>query len=153
MDVKLDVKSPPRKENNSRGNDRRHGGRRYNRNRHQHNNATGQQGGKFQGKIKEIADDTFGNTGTNNAAQFNKSLKNIANYLQLTLRNDASEAVRNMAPITITIPPPCSPPLTRRIQQKRCQSPRSTYIYGNRNTPRPRRRRTITTTTLLRRTL
>ena len=35
---------------------------------------------------------------------FNKSLKNITNYLQLELGNNISEAVRNMIHTTITIP-------------------------------------------------
>jgi hypothetical protein len=110
MDVKPDAKTPPSDTNNSTpgGADRRRHGRRFNRNRHQpnNNNAATPHGGKFRGKIKDIADDVFDNTGQNDAALFNKSLKNIADYLQLSLGNDVSEAVRNMAPITITIPPP-----------------------------------------------
>ena len=118
MDVKPDVK-PPRDDNNHGGNDRHRGGRRYNnnnRNRYQgHNaNATGPQVTKFKGKIKEIADNIFDNTGTNDAALFNKSLRNIADYLQLTLGNDVSEEVRNMAPITIVIPPSKSSPGPKR---------------------------------------
>jgi hypothetical protein len=35
---------------------------------------------------------------------FNKSLKNVANYLQLNHGNDVSEAVCNMLPVVITIP-------------------------------------------------
>jgi hypothetical protein len=52
----------------------------------------GHQSGKFKGKTKEIKFDTFNNTGPHNAAQFNKSLKNIADYLQLNHGNDVSEA-------------------------------------------------------------
>jgi hypothetical protein len=37
--------------------------------------------------------------------QFNKSLKNIADHLQFVQGNDISEAVHNMAPIKIDIPP------------------------------------------------
>ena len=44
------------------------------------------------------------NTGQHDAATFNKSLKNVADYLQLELGNDVSEAVRNMTDTTITIP-------------------------------------------------
>ena len=62
------------------------------RNRHRWNQGQ-QQGGKFKGKTKEIELDTFDNTGQHDAAQFNKSLKNIANYLQLNHGNDVSEAV------------------------------------------------------------
>ena len=110
MDVKPDVKPPPGNDNNTPGgNDRRHKGRRYRNNRNQGHNAHAQgQQPKFKGKIKEIADDIFDNTGPNDAALFNKSLRNIADYLQLTLGNDVSKAVRNMAPITIVIPPPSS---------------------------------------------
>ncbi len=60
--------------------------------------------GKFRGKTKEIATDTFNNTGPHGAAMFNKSLKNVANYLQSNHGNDVSEAVCNMSPMVITIP-------------------------------------------------
>jgi hypothetical protein len=84
------------------------------RNRHHHhqcwtnnNNPTR----KFKGKTKKIKNDTFNNTGPHNAALFNKSLKNIASYLQLHHGNDVSKAVCNMAPVTIIIPPkPTGPP-------------------------------------------
>ncbi len=69
------------------------------------------QQGKFKGKTKEIEYNTFDNTGPHDAAQFNKSLKNIADYLQLNHGNDVSEAIRNMTPVTIPIPPiPTGPP-------------------------------------------
>jgi hypothetical protein len=55
--------------------------------------------------MKEIKNDTFDNTGPHDAALFNKSLKNIADYFQLQLGNDVLEAIRNMAPVTIIIPP------------------------------------------------
>ena len=103
MDVKPDIKPPPRDNNVPGGGDRRHG-KRYN-NRHRHQQNKGQPGGQFKGKIKEIEEDTFDNTGLNDAAKFNKSLKNIADYFQLTLGNDVSEAVRNMSPVTIIVPP------------------------------------------------
>ena len=45
------------------------------------------------------------NTGPHGAAQFNKSLKNIADHLQFFQGNSIPEAVRNMAPIKIDIPP------------------------------------------------
>ena len=63
-----------------------------------------QPGGKFKGKTKDIEFDTFDNTGQHDAAQFNKSLKNIADYLQLNYWNDVSEAVRNMTTVNIPIP-------------------------------------------------
>jgi hypothetical protein len=103
MDNKPEVKPSPPDANN---NDHRRGdGRQNNRNRYNNNNVT-PPGGKFRGKIKEIADGMFDNTVSNDAVNFNKSLKNIADYLQLTLGNDVSEAVRNMAPVTIVVPPP-----------------------------------------------
>ncbi len=105
MEVEPDIKQPlPPNEDNHSGNDHCRDGRRYNQNRYQHNSA--QPGGKFKGKIKEIADDTFDNTGPNDAENFNKSFKNIADYLQLTLGNDVSKAVQNMAPIKIVVPAP-----------------------------------------------
>jgi hypothetical protein len=61
--------------------------------------------GNFKGEIKDIEFDIFDNTGLNNASKFNCSLKNIANYLQLQLENDVAEAIRNMAPMSITILP------------------------------------------------
>jgi hypothetical protein len=54
---------------------------------------------------KKIKFDTFDNTGPNNAAQFNKSLKNIADHLQLTHGNYVSKAIRNMSAIIIMVPP------------------------------------------------
>jgi len=84
--------------------DARQGKRNDNRrNRHRWNQGQ-QQGGKFKGKTKEIEQDTFDNTGHHDAAQFNKSLKNIAAYLQLNHGNDVSEAVRNLTPVNIAIP-------------------------------------------------
>ncbi len=60
---------------------------------------------KFKGKTKEIEFDTFNNTGPHDAAQFNKSLKNITDYLQFNHGNNVSEAVCNMTTIHIAIPP------------------------------------------------
>jgi hypothetical protein len=61
--------------------------------------------GKFKGKTKEIKLDTFNNTGPHNAVEFNKSLQNIADYLQLNHGNNVSKAVRNLTPVTIIVPP------------------------------------------------
>jgi hypothetical protein len=61
--------------------------------------------GKFKGKTKKIEFDTFDNTGPHDAAQFNKSLKNIANYLHLNHGNNVSKAVQNLTPVTIRVPP------------------------------------------------
>jgi hypothetical protein len=59
--------------------------------------------GKFKGKTKKIEFDTFDSTGPHDAAQFNKSLKNITNYLQLNHGNDIFEAVRNLTLVTIMV--------------------------------------------------
>ena len=83
--------------------DRRSGG--GNRRNNRYHWQQGHHGGTpFKGKTKEIAEDIFDNTGQHDATTFNKSLKNIANYPQLELGNDVSEAVRNMTDTTITIP-------------------------------------------------
>jgi len=82
---------------------RRQGGNRRGQNRHRRNQNPNQPG-HFKGKTKEIEGDTFDNTGPHDAATFNKSLKNIADYLQLIHDNDTSEAVRNMTPMIIDIP-------------------------------------------------
>jgi hypothetical protein len=65
----------------------------------------GNNSGKFRGKTKEIKYDMFDNTGPHDAALFNKSLENIADYIQLNLGNDVSEAVQNMSPVIIAFPP------------------------------------------------
>jgi hypothetical protein len=81
------------------------GGGRHHHNHQRFRNAVAAHLGKFKGKIKDINIGVFDNTGLNDAANFNRSLKNIANYLQLQLGNDVSEAIRNMTPVPITIPP------------------------------------------------
>jgi hypothetical protein len=63
------------------------------------------QSGKFKGKTKEIEFNTFDNTGPHDAAQLNKSLKNIADHLQCIHGNAVSKAVCNMTPVKIDIPP------------------------------------------------
>ena len=88
-------------QNDRQGRNRRH------HNHQRWNNNNNASGGKFWGKTKEIKHDTFDNTRPHDAVLFNKSLKNIANYLQLQHGNDVLEAVRNMAPVTIIIP--CKP--------------------------------------------
>ena len=84
-------------------NDWRGGGGYRGNNRHRWQQ--GRQGGtQFKGKTKEIADDIFNNTGQHYAATFNKSLKNITDYLQLKLDNNILEAVCNMTNTIIDIP-------------------------------------------------
>jgi hypothetical protein len=65
----------------------------------------GNQSDKFKEKTKEIELDAFNNTGSHNATQLNKSLNKIADHLQLIHSNNVSEAVCNMLPILIKIPP------------------------------------------------
>jgi hypothetical protein len=65
----------------------------HHHNRQHWNNNNNASGGKFRGKTKEIENNTFDNTGPHDAALFNKSLKNIANYFQLQHGNDISEAM------------------------------------------------------------
>ena len=61
---------------------------------------------KFEGKTTEIKNDIFDNTGPHDAALFHRSLKNIADHLQLIAGNDVSEAIRDMKLVIINIPPP-----------------------------------------------
>jgi hypothetical protein len=83
----------------------RGGGRRHNRNRW-NNTAVGSMSmGKFKGKTPGIEQDIFDNTGANDAANFHRSLKHIADHHQLTCGNEVCEAIRTLTPVTITIPP------------------------------------------------
>ncbi len=81
-------------------------------------NTAGTPKGKFKSKLKELEDDTFDNTGPNNAANFHQSLKNIANYLQLQHGTDVSEAIQKILAETINIPAvpqPKADPATKTI--------------------------------------
>jgi hypothetical protein len=95
--------SKPRSKAPGDGNAEAHRGR--GRNRHPRHCWNQGSSGKFNGKTKEIEFDTFYNTGPHDAVQFNKSLKNIANYLQLNQGNGICKAVQNLTPVTITVPP------------------------------------------------
>ncbi len=81
------------------------GGHRNNR-RHHNTNPNTPPGAKFVSRNKGIEHDIFDNTGTNDAAQFNKSLLQIADYLleKLDHVHDVSDAVRNMTDANIVIP-------------------------------------------------
>jgi hypothetical protein len=68
------------------------------------NNTAGTLSNKFKSKLKELEDNTFDNTGPNDAANFYRLFKNIANYLQLQHGANVSKAVQKMSAITITIP-------------------------------------------------
>jgi hypothetical protein len=103
-EIKPAASAAPMPADNNNNHYRRGGGCHCHNCQHFHNAAAAHLG-KFKGKIKYIELDFFDNTGLNDAANFNHSLKNIANYLQLQLGNDVSEAIRNMMPMPITIPP------------------------------------------------
>ena len=81
------------------------GGRRQHR---RHYNTPPSSGTKFVSRNKGIEHDIFDNTGSNDAAQFNKSLVQIADYLleKLDHGRDVSEAIRNMTDANIVIPQP-----------------------------------------------
>ena len=117
--------------------DARRGGRNDRRNRQRWSQGN-QPGGKFKGKTKEIEFDTFDNTGQHDAAQFNKSLKNIADYLQLIHGNDVSEAVQNLTQVIIDIPPLQFVRLIPRIPRGSFRLPKWPFTCGNENTPRLR---------------
>ena len=55
---------------------------------------------KFKGKTPELKRDIFDNTGSHDAANFHKVVKNIADYLQLKHGHDISKAV-----CSLTLPP------------------------------------------------
>jgi hypothetical protein len=81
------------------------GGRQQNRH---HYNTPPSSGTKFVSRNKGIEHDIFDNTGSNDAAQFNKSIVQIADYLleKLNHGRDVSEAIRNMTDANIIIPQP-----------------------------------------------
>jgi hypothetical protein len=93
------------------GDNKNRGNRNHRRKRNRWNNVTvaGNIHGKFEGKTKEVKNDIFDNTGPHDAALFHRSLKNIADHLQLIAGNDVSEALRDMKPVMITILPPPQP--------------------------------------------
>ena len=81
------------------------GGRRGGQNRQRWNNhsAIGSTG-KFKGKTPGIEHDIFDNTGVHDAANFHRSLKHIADHLQLTCGNEVCKAIHTMTPVVINIP-------------------------------------------------
>ena len=103
-DAKKDIKPQPAQQNTPANRGRRNWRRGGSSNNTQSNN------GKFKGKTKDIEDDIFDMGGSHDAALFSRTLRAIADYIQLKYSNfDASEAVRKMTPATITIPPPPQP--------------------------------------------
>ena len=55
-------------------------------------------------KTANLENDIFDNTGTHDAAMFHRSLKQIADYIQLNYGNEVFEAIRTMTPMIIDIP-------------------------------------------------
>ncbi len=101
IDKKPNVPTPPVGDpNKGRGGCR--GGQ--NSQRWKTNSALGSTG-KFKGKTPRIEHDIFDNTGFHDAANFHRSLKHIADHLQLTCDNEVCEAICTMTPVVITIPP------------------------------------------------
>ncbi len=84
------------------------GGSHQNNNRRHHNNNSSHPSpsSKFVSRNKGIEHDIFDNTGNNDAAQFNKSLIQIADDLleKLDHGRDVSDAVHNMTEAKIDIP-------------------------------------------------
>ncbi len=94
-------------------NNNRHagGGRRNRRYQNNNNNKGSHNTSGFISRNKGIEHDIFDNTGTNDAALFNHSLNQIADYLieKLDHGKDVSDAIRNITPVVITIPPEPTP--------------------------------------------
>ena len=84
------------------GQQHRRGGRRQHRNRW--NNPGGGASLKNVGKTPGLENNIFDNTGANDATMFHRSLKQIADYIQLNYGNEVSEAIRTMTPVIIDIP-------------------------------------------------
>ncbi len=78
------------------------GGRRQHRNRW--NNPGGGASPRNIGKTPGLENDIFDNTGAHDAAMFHRSLKQIADYIQLNYGNQVSEAIQTMTPVIIDIP-------------------------------------------------
>ena len=100
-DKKPNAPTPPVGEPNKGCGGRRGG---QNRQRWNNNSAIGSTG-KFKGKTPGIEHDIFDNTGFHDAANFHRSLKHIADHLQLTCSNKVCEAICTMTPVVINIPP------------------------------------------------
>ena len=101
IDKKPNVPTPPVGDpNKGRGGCR--GGQ--NSQRWKTNSALGSTG-KFKGKTPGIEHDIFDNTGFHDAANFHRSLKHIADHLQLTCDNEVCKAICTMTPVVINIPP------------------------------------------------
>jgi hypothetical protein len=90
---------PPGEANQGRGGCR--GGQNH---QQWNNNSTIGSNGKFKGKTPGIKQDIFDNTGAHDAANFHRSLKHIADHLQLSCGNEICQAICTMTPVIITIP-------------------------------------------------
>ena len=75
---------------------------------HQHQNCWNNHGWgtspKNIGKTPGLKNDIFDNTGAHDVTIFHRSLKQIADYIQLYYGNEVSEAIRTMTPVIIDIP-------------------------------------------------
>jgi hypothetical protein len=85
--------------------------------------------GKSEGITPEIKNVIFNNTGPHDAVNFHRSLKNIADYLQFIHGNDVSEAICNLTPVTITVPPIPQPTVDPGIGQLLPVSVIKTYLW------------------------
>jgi hypothetical protein len=97
-DKKPDLPHPP----TTPGQRNRRGGRRQHRNRW--NNHGGGASHKNIGKTPGLENNILDNTGAHDAAMFHRSLKQIADYIQLDYGNEVSKAIRTMTPVIIDIP-------------------------------------------------
>ena len=99
-DKKPDLPHPP----TNLGQQNRRGGR------CEHQNCWNNPGGgggatpKNIGKTTGLENNILDNTGTHDAAMLHRSLKQIADYIQLNYGNEDSEVIRTMTPVIIDIP-------------------------------------------------
>jgi len=103
-------------EQNRRGPNRR-GGRRWN-NANGAGGSPGQATAKYPTCNKELPENlVFDNTGQNDAANFQRTLKGMANFLHTTYSAEVSEAILKMQAVTITVadlPPLKTDPTTNQ---------------------------------------
>ena len=88
---------------NRRGPNRR-GGRRWNNSTTGAGGSSGSPAAKYPTRNKELPETlVFDNTGQNDAANFQRTLKGLANYLHTTYSAEVSEAILTMKAVTITV--------------------------------------------------
>jgi hypothetical protein len=101
---KNNVKEEPNAQKPAGGDDGGNNFRRGRRARNRFNNAAGGATGPNAGKATPDAKLLFDNTGPHDAANFQRTLKTIGNYLHTTYGADVANAIRTMTPVTITLP-------------------------------------------------